>query len=111
MLELDVGLSHVVTAKVAVVSTKARRAARRDLLSTISRLSLREGLSAPRFALRSRRRKSPRAIVLGVGREGEYAAQIVLRRSRRRGLVARRAFPCAGRSAAVVERRPGQAGD
>src|SRR5258708_34743725 len=64
MLELDVGLSHVVTAKVPVVSTKARRAARRDLLSTISRLSLREGLSAPRFALRSRRRKLPYAIAL-----------------------------------------------
>ena len=48
------GLSHM---RFAVVSTKARRAARRDLLSTIGRLSLREGLSAPRFALRSRRRK------------------------------------------------------
>ena len=46
-----------------VVSTKVRRAAWRDLLSTKSRLSLREGLSAPRFLLRSRRRKLPYAIV------------------------------------------------
>src|SRR5258708_29683000 len=41
-----------------VVSTEARRAEWRDLLSTISRLSLKEGLSTPRFALRSRRRGS-----------------------------------------------------
>src|SRR5260370_11399270 len=40
------------------------RAEWRDLLSTISRLSLREGLSAPRFALRSRRRNSSYAIAL-----------------------------------------------
>src|SRR5260370_25545804 len=46
----------------SVVSTEGRRPERRDLLSTISRLSWREGLSAPRFALRSRRRKSPHAI-------------------------------------------------
>ena len=45
-----------------VVSTEARRAERRDLLSTISRLLWKEGLSAPRFALRSRRRKLPYAI-------------------------------------------------
>src|SRR5258708_31665222 len=64
------GLSHVVNAKISVVSTKAPldfargklRAARRDLLSPISRLSLNEGLSAPRFALRSRRRKSCRGV-------------------------------------------------
>src|SRR6185437_9529480 len=49
-------LSHMAF---SVVSTKARRAARRDLFSTIGRLSLREGLSAPRFALRSRRRAVP----------------------------------------------------
>ena len=55
-------ISHVVNAKIFVVSTKARRAARRDLLSPISRLSLNEGLSAPRFALRSRRRKSCRSV-------------------------------------------------
>src|SRR6185369_10655610 len=41
-----------------VVSTKARRAARRDLLSTTSRQSWREGLSTSRFALRSRRRET-----------------------------------------------------
>ena len=40
----------------SVVSTEARRAERRDLFSTIGRLLWREGLSAPRFALRSRRR-------------------------------------------------------
>src|SRR5216683_7268913 len=60
----DAGLSHVVNAKISVVSTKARRAARRDLLSPISCLSLTQGLSAPRFALRSRRRKGPHAIAL-----------------------------------------------
>src|SRR5580704_4266376 len=38
------GLSHVVAAKISVVSTKARRAARRDLLSPISCLSLKQGL-------------------------------------------------------------------
>jgi hypothetical protein len=55
-----------------VVSTEARRAERRDLLSTISCLSWREGLSAPRFALRSRRRKSSQAIaLLCVGRKNE----------------------------------------
>src|SRR6266851_5928689 len=48
-------LSHV---GISVVSTEARRAERRDLLSKIGRLSWREGLSAPRFALRSRRRKN-----------------------------------------------------
>src|ERR1700730_8128285 len=55
------GLSHIAT---PVVSTEgpldfARgrlRPERRDLLSTISRLLWREGLSDPRFALRSRRR-------------------------------------------------------
>src|SRR5580704_17144248 len=36
----------------------------RDLLSTKSRLSRKEGLSAPRFALRSRRRQLPYAIAL-----------------------------------------------
>src|SRR3981189_1744094 len=36
--------------------TEARRAERKVLFSTISGLSLRKGLSAPRFALRSRRR-------------------------------------------------------
>src|SRR5580693_1201100 len=45
---------------ISVVSTEARRAERRDLLSTIGRLSWGEGLSAPRFALRSRRRNSPK---------------------------------------------------
>src|SRR5258708_11453612 len=66
------GLSHVVNTKIPVVSTKAPldfargklRAARRDLLSPISCLSLRQGFSAPRGvypersrgALRSRRR-------------------------------------------------------
>ena len=49
------GLSHVA---ISVVSTEARRAERRDLFSTIGRLSWREGLSASRFALRSRRRKN-----------------------------------------------------
>jgi hypothetical protein len=44
------------------------RPERRDLLTTIGRLSWREGLSAPRFALRSRRRKSPYAIALPVRR-------------------------------------------
>ena len=43
---------------ISVVSTEARRAEWRDLPSTIGRLLLREGLSASRFALRSRRRKS-----------------------------------------------------
>src|SRR5882757_344957 len=41
----------------SVVSTEGRRPEWRDLLSTISRLWSREGLSAPRFALRSRRRR------------------------------------------------------
>src|ERR1700730_7042041 len=50
------GLSHMTS---SVVSTEGRRPEWRDLLSTISRLLLREGLSASRFALRSRRRKSP----------------------------------------------------
>jgi acetolactate synthase I/II/III large subunit len=54
-----------------VVSTKVRRAAWRDLLSTKSRLSLREGLSAPRFLLRSRRRKLPYAIALPSSGGGE----------------------------------------
>ena len=40
------------------------RAEWRDLLSTISGLSLRESLSAPRFALRSRRRNPSHAIAL-----------------------------------------------
>jgi hypothetical protein len=56
----------------SVVSTEAPldfargklRAEWRDLLSTTSRLSLRKGLSTPRFALRSRRRNSPYAIAL-----------------------------------------------
>src|ERR1700738_4197037 len=48
--------SNLVGYMTSVVSTEARRAERRDLLSTIGRLSWREGLSAPRFALRSRRR-------------------------------------------------------
>src|SRR3979490_1790279 len=43
----------------------------RDLLSTISRLLWREGLSAPRFALRSRRRKLPYAIALSRSGGGE----------------------------------------
>src|SRR5712671_5476870 len=42
--------------RLPVVSTEGRRPERRDLFSTISRLSWRKGLSAPRFALRSRRR-------------------------------------------------------
>src|SRR5258708_9838607 len=42
------------------------RPERRALLSTIGRLSWREGLSAPRFALRSRRGKSPYAIALNL---------------------------------------------
>ncbi len=62
-------LSHMTT---SVVSTEgplgfARGRLRpewRDLLSMISRLLLREGLSAPRFALRSRRRKLAYAIAL-----------------------------------------------
>src|SRR5262249_48131446 len=49
-------------------STEGRRPERRDLLSTISRLSWTEGLSAPRFALRSRRRKVPYAIALPLTR-------------------------------------------
>jgi len=36
----------------SVVSTEGRRPERRDLLSAIGCLSWREGLSAPRFALR-----------------------------------------------------------
>src|SRR4029077_15074925 len=40
-----------------VVSTEGRRPERRDLLSTLSPLSWKQGLSAPRVALRSRRRK------------------------------------------------------
>src|SRR5580692_10292148 len=47
-----------------VVSTEGRRPEWRDLRSTISRLLWREGLSTPRFALRSRRRKLPYAIAL-----------------------------------------------
>ena len=43
---------------------QGRRAEWRDLPSTTSRLSWREGLSAPRFALRSRRRRLPYAIAL-----------------------------------------------
>ena len=39
-----------------VVSTEGRRPEWRDLTSTISRLSSKQGLSTPRFALRSRRR-------------------------------------------------------
>src|SRR5882757_1747554 len=45
-----------------VVSTEGRRPEWRDLLSSTSRLLSREGLSAPRFALRSRRRNSLLAI-------------------------------------------------
>src|SRR5580704_10375151 len=56
--------------RLPVVSTEGRRPERRDLLSTISRLSWREGLSAPRFALRSRRRRG--WIASGAkGRDGE----------------------------------------
>src|SRR3977135_2402061 len=58
---LRAGLSHMAT---PVVSTEGRRPEWRDLPSTISRLLWREGLSAPRFALRSRRRKLPYAIAL-----------------------------------------------
>src|SRR5260370_1180963 len=66
------GLSHTSHANDSVVPTKAQRAARRDLLSTISRLSLRQGLSAPRAvnpersrgALRSRRPNSSDATSL-----------------------------------------------
>src|SRR6266849_10993048 len=47
------GLSHVA---ISVVSTGARSAERRDLLSTISGLSWREGLSARACGPRSRRR-------------------------------------------------------
>src|SRR5260370_18770570 len=54
-------------AKIPVVSTKARRAARRDLLSTISSISSREGLSAGACGTRSRRRKSSHAIALPLG--------------------------------------------
>src|SRR5580704_1905768 len=58
----EAGLWHL---GIPVVSTEAPldfargrlRAEWRDLLSTIGRSLLREGLSAPRFALRSRRRK------------------------------------------------------
>src|SRR5258708_23474460 len=46
-------LTHMAT---PVVSTEARSAECRDPLSTISRQLWRQGLSAPRFALRSRRR-------------------------------------------------------
>ena len=42
---------------IPIVSTEGRRPERRDLLSPISYLSLKQGLSTPRFALRSRRRK------------------------------------------------------
>src|SRR5712692_99895 len=55
----QVGISHIA---LSVVSTEGRRPERRDLLSTTSRLSWREGLSAPRCALRSSRRKWPYAI-------------------------------------------------
>ncbi len=48
----------------AVVSTGARSAERRDLLSPISCLSWREGLSARACGPRSRRREVPRAIRL-----------------------------------------------
>src|SRR5258708_12638622 len=61
---LGAGLSHMAS---PVVSTEGRRPEWRDLLSTISRLLWREGLSAPRFALRSRRRKLPYAIALPKG--------------------------------------------
>ncbi len=79
------GLSHVVNTKIPVVSTKAPldfargklRAARRDLLSPISCLSGREGLSAPRFALRSRRRKSPHAIALRMARVATLATALL----------------------------------
>ena len=51
---LRAGLSHMAT---PVVSTGARSAERRDLLSTISGLSLREGLSTRAVGRRSRRRE------------------------------------------------------
>src|SRR5258708_15296986 len=70
---LGAGLSHMAS---PVVSTEGRRPEWRDLLSTISRLLWREGLSAPRFALRSRRRKLPYAIALPKGeRNSTVAAQ------------------------------------
>src|SRR6266851_9906091 len=61
----------------SVVSTGARSAERRDLLSTISGLSWREGLSARPSGPRSRRRKSPRAIA--PGRLGRFTSTMVLR--------------------------------
>jgi hypothetical protein len=71
------GLSHVVDAKISVVSTKARRAARRDLLSSISCLSLKQGLSARACGPRSRRRELAHAIALPVIRGGapSYGAE------------------------------------
>src|SRR5918999_1825599 len=74
------------------------RPERRDLLSTIGRLSWREGLSAPRFALRSRRRRLPFPIALP--REGRHAPDTV--RSLRPGRTGacRRAAGLARRAAA-----------
>src|SRR5216683_1252183 len=68
----QVGISHIA---LSIVSTEGRRPERRDLLSTTSRLSWREGLSATRGvypersrgALRSRRRKLLHAIALLAG--------------------------------------------
>ena len=58
---LVAGLSHV---EISVVSTGARSAERRDLLSTISGFLWREGLSARAFGSRSRRREQPYAKAL-----------------------------------------------
>src|SRR5258708_27221316 len=77
------GREPTISAWISVVSTEARRAERRDLLSTIGRLSWREGLSAPRFALRSRRRKNTTCDSPGVG-SGRFTSTMVLRAKRRR---------------------------
>src|SRR5713101_3276492 len=53
---------------ISVVSTGARSAERRDLVSTISGLSWRQGLSAWACGPRSRRRKSPHSELADAGR-------------------------------------------
>src|SRR5688572_16377080 len=61
------GLSHVA---LLVVSTGARSAERRDLVSTSTGLSWMEGLSTRPFGPWSRRRKGPHAIALPRRRGG-----------------------------------------